>query len=106
MLKYKQYKNMKTKIKRQESTELPRFAVGALAIAGASTANAATVQITFKGSFISSTGGYHIVTDFGGDGVADVVSSNRSNWRNGYKKVGVRLNGALSPFGYAMGGVE
>ena len=59
-------------MKRQGSTELPRFAVGALAIAGASAANAATVQITFNGSYISSTGGNHLVTDFGNDGTADV----------------------------------
>jgi len=69
----KQYKNMTTKMKRQGSTELPRFAVGALAIAGASAANAATVQITFTGSFISSTGGNQLDTDFGNDSVADLV---------------------------------
>jgi putative photosynthetic complex assembly protein 2 len=64
---------MKTKMKRQGSTELPRFAVGALAIAGASAANAATVQITFNGSYISTSGGNQLVTDFGGDGVADLM---------------------------------
>jgi hypothetical protein len=63
---------MKTKMKRQGSTELPRFAVGALAFAGASAADAATVQITFTGSYISTTGGSPLVTDFGGDGVADI----------------------------------
>ena len=60
-------------MKRQESTELPRFAVGALAIAGASAANAATVQITFTGSYISSPGGNQLDTDFGNDSVADLV---------------------------------
>jgi len=45
----------------------------ALAAAGASTqANAATVQITFNNSFISTTSGNHLVTDFGGDGVANL----------------------------------
>jgi hypothetical protein len=63
---------MKTKMKRQGSTELPRFAVGALAIAGASAANGATVQITFTGSYIATTGDISLVTDFGGDGVADL----------------------------------
>ena len=63
---------MKTKMKRQGSTELPRFAVGALAIAGASAANAAVVQITFNGSYISSTGGNHLDTDFGNDGNANL----------------------------------
>jgi hypothetical protein len=60
-------------MKRQGSTELPRFAVGALAIAGASAANAASVQITFTGSFISTTGGSNnLVADFGGDGTMDI----------------------------------
>jgi hypothetical protein len=63
---------MKTKMKRQGSTELPRFAVGALAIAGASAADAATVQITFNNSFISSTSGNQLDTDFGGDMATDL----------------------------------
>jgi hypothetical protein len=63
---------MKSKMKRQRQTELPRFIVGALAAAGASAANAATVQITFTNSYISTTGGNHLVTDFGGDGVSDI----------------------------------
>lgn len=62
---------MKTKMKRQESTELPRFAVGALAIAGASAANGATVQINFTDSYISSSGGNHVDADVGNDGDAD-----------------------------------
>jgi hypothetical protein len=66
---------MKTKMKRQGSTELPRFAVGALAIAGASAANAATVQISFNNSFISSTLGNQLDTDFGGDLVADILGT-------------------------------
>lgn len=47
----------------------------ALAAAGASTAaHAATVQITFNNSFVSSTSGIATLdTDFGGDGVHDVV---------------------------------
>jgi hypothetical protein len=45
----------------------------ALAAAGASTAaHAATVQITFNNSYISTTSGNHLVTDFGGDNVSDV----------------------------------
>jgi hypothetical protein len=64
-------------MKRQGSNELPRFAVGALAIAGASAANAATVQITFDNSFISSTSGNQLDTDFGGDSVSDIVGDRR-----------------------------
>ena len=74
MLKYEQYKNMTTKMKRQESTELPRFAVGALAIAGASAANGATVQITFTNNVVSSvTGAVNFVADLTGDSVDDVT---------------------------------
>jgi hypothetical protein len=72
MLKYEQYKNMKTKMKRQGSNELPRFAVGALAIAGASAANGATVQISFNNSYISSTSGNNLDADFGNDGTAEI----------------------------------
>ena len=63
--------------KRQGSTELPRFAVGALAIAGASVASGATVQITFTNSYISTTGGNHLVTDFGGDLTNDITGAIR-----------------------------
>ena len=84
-------------MKRQGSTELPRFAVGALAIAGASAANAATVQITFTGSFISTTGGNHLVTDFGGDGVANLVGA------LGSSSVGVQAAGARPWIGLASG---
>ena len=84
-------------MKRQESTELPRFAVGALAIAGASAANGAqVVQITFTGSYISRPGGNHIVSDYGGDGVADVWGVVVNN--------GIRLNDALGePVAFALG---
>jgi hypothetical protein len=83
-------------MKRQGSTELPRFAVGALAIAGASAANAATVQITFTGSYISTTGGNQLVTDFGGDGIPDfggTVVNSFSVW----------VEGQLGVLGYAVG---
>ena len=63
-------------MKRHGSTELPRFAVGALAIAGASAANAAqVVQITLTGNKISSTsaGGNTLNADITGDGGEDVV---------------------------------
>jgi hypothetical protein len=60
---------MTTKMKRQGSTELPRFAAGALAIAGASAANAASVvQITFANNMVSySTGVTLFVADLSGD---------------------------------------
>ena len=48
---------------------------GALALAAAgaaTTANGATVQITFSNSFLSTNDGNHLVTDFGGDGQADI----------------------------------
>ena len=64
---------MKTKMKRQRQTELPRFTVGALAIAGASAASGATVQITLTGNKISSTGGNQLVADLTGDSVADLT---------------------------------
>ena len=66
---------MKTKMKRQGSTELPRFAGGALAIAGASAANAATVQISFANNLVHYGGYANFVPDLTGDGVADVKAS-------------------------------
>ena len=61
-------------MKRQGSTELPRFAVGALAIAGASAANGATVQITFVDNYIGlSNGTANFVGDLTGDSAVDVV---------------------------------
>jgi len=51
----------------------------ALAAAGASTAaTAATVQITFNNSFISTTSGNQLVTDFGVDGVNETFGMARS----------------------------
>ena len=62
-------------MKRQGSNELPRFAVGALAIAGASTANAATVQITFANNvLILSPGLTNFQPDLTGDNLDDVRS--------------------------------
>ena len=49
---------------------------GALALAAAgaaTTANGATVQITFSNSFLSTNGGNHLVTDIGGDGHSELV---------------------------------
>ena len=86
---------MKTKIKRQESAELPRFAVGALAIAGASAANGATVQITFNNSYISWTSGNNIDADFGNDGTAEIEGSVRGDL------VSVRRVGVGGPLGSA-----
>jgi hypothetical protein len=61
---------MKTKMKRQGSTELPRFAAGALAIAGASAANGATVQISFANNVVSTSTGLTLFdADLSGDGV-------------------------------------
>ncbi len=86
-------------MKRQGSTELPRFAVGALAIAGASAANGATVQITFTGSFISTTGGNNLVTDYGGDGVSDFAGGyvGHSGW------IGAGSNLFAAAYGTASG---
>jgi hypothetical protein len=50
--------------------------VGALAIAGASAANGATVQISFNNSYISSTSGNNIDADFGDDGTAEIEGIN------------------------------
>jgi hypothetical protein len=51
----------------------------ALAAAGASTAaHAATVQITFQNSFVSSTLGNQLInTDFGGDGFWEINAGAR-----------------------------
>ena len=66
-------------MKRQGSTELPRFAVGALAIAGASAANGATVQITFTNNVLSTTSGtVDFVADLTNDGLDDVGGAVRS----------------------------
>jgi hypothetical protein len=62
-------------MKEQRQTELPRFVVGALATAGASMVNAATVQITFTNSFISSIYGNMLDDDYGDDGGADMVGN-------------------------------
>jgi hypothetical protein len=61
-------------MKRQGSTELPRFAVGALAIAGASAANGATVvQISFANNVVSMSSGLgNFVADLTGDLTNDV----------------------------------
>ena len=67
------HNNMKTKIERQGSTELPRFAVGALAIAGASAASGATVQITFANNYVSSSAGTtNFLADLTGDTLDDL----------------------------------
>ena len=57
-------------MKRQGSTALPRFIVGALATAGASAASGATVQITFANNYVANTanGG---LTNFNGDLTGD-----------------------------------
>lgn len=63
------------KIKLQKSTFEAMQLPGALALAAAgaaTTANGATVQITFSNSFLSTNGGNHLVTDFGGDGTAEL----------------------------------
>ena len=60
-------------MKRQGSTELPRFMVGVLATAAASTASGATVQISFANNVVSSaTGTTNFVGDLTGTG-GDVV---------------------------------
>ena len=67
-------------MKRQGSTELPRFAVGALAIAGASAANAATVQITFANNVVSSSTGLTLFdADLSGDEAPDVTALIQGN---------------------------
>jgi hypothetical protein len=65
-------KNMKTKMKRQRQTELPRFIVGALATAGASAANGATVQISFTNNVVTPTSAANFTPDLTGDQTNDV----------------------------------
>ena len=71
----KTYKNMdmKMNVKRQEITGIPSFAVAALAMAGASAASGATVQITLTNYFVANTalGG---TANFSGDVTGDLVS--------------------------------
>jgi hypothetical protein len=67
---------MKMKMKRQGTTKLPRFVVGALATAGASAASGATVQITFADNVVSSFGGNNSFSPYlTGDDNPDVTSS-------------------------------
>jgi hypothetical protein len=67
---------MKLKTQKRTSDAMRLPGAMALAAAGAATqANAATVQITFTGSYISNTGGNHIVTDFGVDGTDDIMGN-------------------------------
>jgi hypothetical protein len=88
---------MKTKMKRQGSTEFPRFAVGALAIAGASAANGATVQITFDNNLVSlSSGATNFVGDLTGDLLTDLSFISQAG--PGYVKL---LVASVATYGYA-----
>jgi hypothetical protein len=85
---------MKTKMKRQGSNELPRFAVGALALAATTaSSHSATVQITLTGNKISTTGGNELVADLTGDGIADVALSGAQIVNGRDKYVVVSING-------------
>jgi hypothetical protein len=63
-------------MKRQDSTKLPSFVVGAIATASASVAGGATVQITFANNVVSSvTGDRNFTADLTGDKVdEDIVA--------------------------------
>jgi hypothetical protein len=88
---------MKSKMKRQGSTELPRVIVGALATAGASMASGTTVQITFANNVVSSaTGTRDFVADLTGDSVNDLVG--------GFSYGSAAYVGGLAPWGYARRG--
>ena len=78
---------------KQNHEALLRTGAMALAAAGASTAaHAATVQITFNNSFISSTSGNHLDTDFGDDAINDIVGiDNASSARVQLNGVGAAL---------------
>ena len=66
-------------MKRQATTQLPRFVVGAIATAGASVASGATVQISFDNNVVStSTGLTNFLGDLTGDGVEDAVGEIRA----------------------------
>lgn len=91
---------MKTKKNNTMAMQLPGAL--ALAAAGAATqANAATVQITFNGSYISTTGGNHLVTDFGGDTSADINGFAGTTAGGVFAVVGDSTRGGL---GQARGG--
>lgn len=62
-------------MKTKQSTELPRFVLGALATASVSAANGATVQITFQNNVVSSvTGTTNFTPDLTGDGVDEALT--------------------------------
>jgi hypothetical protein len=85
---------MKSKMKRQRQTELPRFIVGALATA-ASAASGATVQITFANNVVSSsTGALNFVADLTGDNTADVDRGYKSSGSGG--RASINAIGATS----------
>ena len=80
----------------------------ALVAAGAATqANAATVQITFNGSYISTSGGNHLDTDVGGDGQADFWGQATNNAFRRVATFGrpyVTMFGEVGGLGYAQVG--
>jgi hypothetical protein len=96
---------MKSKMKRQRQTELPRFIVGALATAGASVANGATVQISFANNVVSRTNGTNdFVGDLTGDGAPDVTGY--GGWKTSFggavayvKGMGVKVATATANWG-------
>ena len=95
-----QNNHMTTKMKRQRQTELPRFAVGALAIAGASAANGVTVQITFGNNLVtlgSVGGGVHL--DLTGDLLIDVIATslNQGNILMAYNPVSPNIIASIAP---------
>jgi hypothetical protein len=86
------------KIKKNNTIAMQLPGALALAAAGAATqANAATVQITFNNSYISSTSGKNIDGDFGGDLIPDLsgrlwgsgVAVSNVDGRGGSGRVGI-----------------
>lgn len=88
---------MKTK-PRQISGSGAKWLPGAMAVAAAGgTSQAATVQITFSNSYVSSFGISTLVTDFGGDGIDDVSAMQGGGIR-------AHVNFALGDRLYALAG--
>ena len=99
----------KIKIKKQGHTELQHFIVGALATAGTSAANGATVQITFANNLVSSTTGVQQFTgDLTGDStynpeVAGIWAAAAPPQGNGgYAIPGIDMRASVKTLGYQV----
>lgn len=86
---------MKTTTKKNGASDLPRFVIGAIATAGASAANGATVQITFLNNVVSSvTGVTNFTPDLTGDGVDEALAGTYAVAARALLKTSINATGA------------